>query len=195
MRTYSYNHIFANGIIMILICALEVIIKMCLQRIEVWDVSKLRLDRHTSCIKSQLSNRRPYPSCPGVMCRIQITSCTGTWRDLDRHRSTLVFPMHFVLVRPAHMGQLPSRSPILLLQAEPLNFGVLSEWAPKKKKEFLIDMSSLSSLLSQALTYTPTQRNRRPRRPAGTFPLGTRLCVQSGTCAMPCATIQMSCTT
>ena len=52
MRTYSYNHIFAIGIIMILICALE----MCLQRIEVGDASKLRLDQHASCIKSQLSN-------------------------------------------------------------------------------------------------------------------------------------------
>ena len=32
MRTYSYNHIFANRIIMILVCALEVIIEMCLQQ-------------------------------------------------------------------------------------------------------------------------------------------------------------------
>ena len=48
-----------------------------------------------------------------------------------------------------------------------------------KKKEFLIDMSSLLSLLSQAITYTPTQRNRRPRWATGTFPLGTNVCASS----------------
>ena len=49
----------------------------------------------------------------------------------------------------------------------------------RKKKEFLIDMSSLSSLISQAITYTPTQTNRRPRRATGTFPLGTNVCASS----------------
>src|SRR3954467_13228342 len=39
-------------------------------------------------------------------------------------------------------------------------------------------MSSQSFLLSQDVTYPPTQRNRCPHRPTGTFPLGTRLCVQ-----------------
>ena len=48
-----------------------------------------------------------------------------------------------------------------------------------RKKEFLIDMSSLPSLISQAITYTPTQRNRRPRRATGTFPLGTYVCASS----------------
>src|SRR3954469_14187750 len=59
-----------------------------------------------------------------------------------------------------------------------LNFGVLSEWA-SGKEELLIDISSLSSLLSQAITYIPTQRNRRPRWATGTFPLGTYVCASS----------------
>ena len=48
-----------------------------------------------------------------------------------------------------------------------------------KKKEFLIDMSSLSSLISQAITYTTTQRNRRPCRAPGASPLGTKVCASS----------------
>ena len=44
---------------------------MCLQHIKVGDVFKLCLDRNTPCIKSQLSNRRPYPSS-GVASVIKI---------------------------------------------------------------------------------------------------------------------------
>ena len=52
MRSCSYNHIFANDIIMMIVGALEVNIRMCLQCLEVWDVSKFCLDRHASCMKS-----------------------------------------------------------------------------------------------------------------------------------------------
>ena len=46
---------------MIVVCAMKFSTKMCMQRVEVGDVSKLSLNRHTSCMKSQLSNKRPYP--------------------------------------------------------------------------------------------------------------------------------------
>ena len=61
MRSYAYNHIFVSGPNMILICSLEVALQDVLVTIKVGDGSKLRLDRCVG-IKSQLSNRRPYPS-------------------------------------------------------------------------------------------------------------------------------------
>ena len=116
------------------------------------------------------------------ICNAPNTPAGGrySWRDLDwPHRSILVFSAHFVLTH-AH-PRATSRS-VTHPDTTPSWASLTLEFCPNRlpeKKEFLIDMSSLSSLISQAITYTPTQRNRRPRRATGTFPLGTYVCASS----------------
>src|SRR3954471_24838603 len=112
---------------------------------------------------------RPQPPVPGRYA----------WRHLDYpHKPTLVFPAHFVLTR-AHL-EATSQSvthPQIAPSQACLTLEFFEDVLPEKKVH-LVDMSSLSFLLSQDVTYTPTQRNRCPHRPTRTFPLGTRLCVQ-----------------
>ena len=87
--------------------------------------------------------------------------------------------MHFVISR-AHPG--PTFRSVTHPRTTPSQARLTLEFCLNglpEKKEFLIDMSSLSSLISQAITYTTTQRNRRPRRSTGAFPLGTNVCASS----------------
>ena len=73
-------------------------------------------------------------------------------------KSTLVFSTHFVLTH-AHPGA-TSRS-VTHPETTPSSRLTL-KFCPNglpEKKEFLIDMSSLSSLISQAITYTPLRGN------------------------------------
>ena len=84
------------------------------------------------------------------------------WRDRDcPHRPTLVFLVHFVLTR-AHLGSTSgsvTHSHIASSQAC-LTLRFLSDGL-LKKKEFLVDMSSLSFLISQYVTQEDSGPNRR----------------------------------
>jgi hypothetical protein len=87
------------------------------------------------------------------------------WQDQDwPHIPTLVVHVHFVLTHahPKPTSRSVTHPRITPSQAH-LTLELFSNGS-RKKKECLIDMSNLSFLLRQALTYTPTQRNRRPRR-------------------------------
>ena len=82
MSTRTYNNISTNGVIMILICALEVIHRDVLATYENGYVSKLRLHRHASCIKSQLSNQKALSVARGYpVIKIEIRQKYWAFND------------------------------------------------------------------------------------------------------------------
>src|SRR3954464_4852847 len=109
------------------------------------------------------------------------------WRDLDcPHRPTLVFPAHFVLTRvhPGTTSRSATHPQIAPSQARS-TFEFFGSGLPEKKVH-LVDMSSLSFLLSQDVTHTHSKEPTSSLA-SGTFPLGTRVCVQCRHMDHPCS--------